>query len=486
MFSPLSLYSGRGMGRGFFCSVIRQHVKRQMHPLRCPLPAYREWELRARAIHAFEALAWALGCSVCFFLVYGGTNWFASTRSELPSIRFAWEQFIPFVPATVVPYASIDLLFFGSFFLFHDARGLHRHARRILFVIAFAGLCFILFPLEMSVERPVVDGFWAVWFKPLHALDRPHNLVPSLHCALAAVLVAAYVAHTRRWLRTLVYAWFALIGASTLLTYQHHAIDVFTGAALGVLALWVVPEPYAPAPRPKRWDIAVRYALVAAALAACAGATGPIGWLLIWPGGSCLILALAYAGAGAGIFRKRDDGALPLATRVLLLPYLIAARVAHAWHARGLAPSVAVTRDLFIGGRFARANAAAVLDVVAECAAPGDASRAYLSIPILDGTPPTVEQLDNAVRFIAREIRTGPVHVRCALGLSRSACVAAAWLIDQGIADGADDAVAFVRARHPRAVIDERMMSALRRFALTRAARPARARPRTPAALRAP
>src|SRR5687767_15775467 len=95
--------------------------------------------------------AWALGCSVIFFLAYGSTNWVASTRGQLPSIAFEWERFIPFVPAMIVPYVSIDLLFFASFFLFRDAGALRRHARRIVFVIAFAGVCFLLFPLQMSI-----------------------------------------------------------------------------------------------------------------------------------------------------------------------------------------------------------------------------------------------------------------------------------------------------------------------------------------------
>src|SRR5687768_2100766 len=87
---------------------------------------------RTRSLRAFKAFAWAIGCSALFFLVYGGTNWFASTRGGLPSVSFAWERFIPFVPAMIVPYVSIDLLFFGSFFLPRDAPALHRHVRRVM------------------------------------------------------------------------------------------------------------------------------------------------------------------------------------------------------------------------------------------------------------------------------------------------------------------------------------------------------------------
>ena len=436
-----------------------------MHPLPSPLPEYRETERRALARLVLEAFAWAVGCSVFFFLVYGGTNWIASTRGALPTVRFAWECFIPLVPATVVPYMSIDLLFFGSFFLFRDAHALRRHARRILLVIALAGLCFLLFPLEMSAERPVVDGFWAIWFRPLHALDRPHNLVPSLHCALAAVLLAAYAGRTRDWLRTVVYAWFALIGASTLLTYQHHAIDVVTGLALGLVALGTFPDPFTRAPRAKRWDVSARFALAAVALGTCAVALGPVGWIFFWPAGSCAIMAAAYGGAGAGVFRKHDDGSMPLATRALLLPYLFVTRIAHVWHARGAAPSATIARDVIIGGRFAHANDGALLDLAAECRPVREAvSETYLNIPVLDGTCPTVGQLDDAVRFIARHVRRGPVHVRCALGLSRSATVAAAWLLHAGIAPDVPAAVAAVRVARPRAAINQRMIQSLCTF----------------------
>src|SRR5688500_6859473 len=168
---------------------------------------------------ALTAFAWAVGCSAFFFLVYGGSNWLASLRGELPTVRFAWERFVPFVPAMIVPYVSIDLLFFASFFLLRDAHALRRHARRILFVIAFAGACFLVVPLQMSAARPQVGGFWAPWFDVLHGFDHPHNLVPSLHCALAAVLLPAYISRTRGAWRAVVYAWFALIAVSTLLTH---------------------------------------------------------------------------------------------------------------------------------------------------------------------------------------------------------------------------------------------------------------------------
>jgi membrane-associated phospholipid phosphatase len=94
----------------------------------------------------------------------------------------------------------------------------------------------------MAYPRPVVDGFWAIGFTPLHALDQPYNLAPSLHIALWTILLAVYWRHTRALRRAAIVTWFVLIYASTLLTWQHQAFDVITGQALGLAALYLFRE----------------------------------------------------------------------------------------------------------------------------------------------------------------------------------------------------------------------------------------------------
>jgi hypothetical protein len=52
-----------------------------------------------------------------FFSTYGFANWLASQRASVATFAFGWEHAIPFVPWTIVPYWSIDLLYALSFFL---------------------------------------------------------------------------------------------------------------------------------------------------------------------------------------------------------------------------------------------------------------------------------------------------------------------------------------------------------------------------------
>jgi hypothetical protein len=187
--------------------------------------------LRTKALSAAAMSAMFVVCySACLHITAG--------RAPVPTLAFAWEASVPFVPAMVVPYWSIDLLFVGSFFLCRTRGELRAHVKRLALVMAIATACFLLFPLQMASHRPTVDGFWRLWFAPLDVMDRPYNLAPSLHIAQWTILWVVYARRTRAWLKVLVAAWFALIYASTLLTWQHHTFDLVTGQALGLLALY--------------------------------------------------------------------------------------------------------------------------------------------------------------------------------------------------------------------------------------------------------
>jgi membrane-associated phospholipid phosphatase len=60
-----------------------------------------------------------------------------------------------------------------------------------------------------------------------------YNLIPSLHVALSTATLAAYGTCRGAWGRILLAVWGGLIGLSTLLTHQHHVVDVVTGLLLG-------------------------------------------------------------------------------------------------------------------------------------------------------------------------------------------------------------------------------------------------------------
>ncbi|MCR5895943.1 phosphatase PAP2 family protein, partial [Burkholderia sp. HAN2018] len=187
-------------------------------------------------------LGWLAVMGAVFFSTYGFANWLAARRVAVPTFAFGWEHAIPFVPWTIVPYWSIDLLYALSFFFWTRRADLLDHVKRLLTVQLVSVACFIAWPLRFGFERPDAGGVAGALFTLLMGFDKPFNQAPSLHIGLLVVLWVVYAKHVRGTLaRVVLHLWFAAIGVSVLTTYQHHAIDVPTGAAVGCLALFLFP-----------------------------------------------------------------------------------------------------------------------------------------------------------------------------------------------------------------------------------------------------
>lgn len=261
----------------------------------------------------------------------------------------------------------------------------------------------------------------------------------------------------------LVDLWAALIAASVLTTYQHHFIDLPTGALVGLLCLWLWPDdgpaPLAAArlaPSPQRRRLALVYGLAGLGLTALGIGLGGAGLWLCWPGLAMALVALNYAFIGAEGFQKRA-GRHSLASTALLLPYTLAAR-ANAWLWTRRRPQPDEVADGVWLGRLPDAASMraggfrGLVDLTAELPAPLG-PWAHAGLPWLDLVAPTPSQLEAAARHIARLQPGGPVLVACALGYSRSASAVAAWLITTRRAASVDEAVAILQRARPRVVL---------------------------------
>ncbi|HYC89533.1 MAG TPA: phosphatase PAP2/dual specificity phosphatase family protein [Thermoanaerobaculia bacterium] len=402
-----------------------------------------------------RAAAWLAFLGPFFFASYGFANWLASTRADVGVVAFAWERHIPFVPWTIVPYWSIDLLYAISFFVCTTRREVDRHGQRLLFAQLVSIACFIAFPLRFSFERPQSDGVFGALFTALTSFDKPFNQAPSLHIALLIVVWVRFAAHLRR-MRWLFHGWMALIGVSILTTYQHHFIDLPTGAAVGFLALWILPdEEESPLRRlsftrdRRRRRLALFYAAGAALCTAVASLGGAWLWMC-WPAASLAIVALIYAAVGERGFQKSSSGRLSLGARALLAPYLGAAWLNSRLWTRNH-PGAAEVRDGVWIGRIPTSGEpfAAIVDLCAElsCAE----HPAYRNVPVLDLTVPNADALRTAAQAI--ESAPKPLLVCCALGYSRSARAVVEWLLTTRRAASFDEAAAMVRKARPSIVL---------------------------------
>ncbi len=392
-----------------------------------------------------RAALWLVFLAPFFYSTYGFANWLASQRDDVGSIVFAWERGIPFIAWTIVPYWSINM-FYGLSLLLNDSKsGVDRLAGRYLTAQLIAVACFILFPLTATFMRPQTSGLPGFMFAVLGGFDKPFNQAPSLHIALLVIIWDHWRHRLKGMAGVVWHAWCFLIGASVLTTWQHHAIDIPTGALLGFFALWLFPRegdlPFAGfrlTTDAKARRLARFYALGAAlALAGTVAGTfvSALWLILLWPALALAIVAFAYAGAGAKVFQKAADGSVSLASRVLLLPYRLGARInAWAW-TRKLPPHVAIADGVFLGCFPTAAEADAfgtVIDLAGELERPRGVTCRWTGVAMVDLLPPPQEAQAQAVAAIEAARSHGTVLVCCALGFQRSAGVVAEWLVATG------------------------------------------------------
>jgi protein-tyrosine phosphatase/membrane-associated phospholipid phosphatase len=438
-------------------------------------------ESRSRGTRStWKALAASLELGALFLIIYGLCNWFTAQRARVPTLFFEWERSIPFVPLMIIPYMSIDLFFVTAPFLCRSDRELVALSKRIATAILIAGLCFLLFPLRFAFERSQVRGWLGAFFDWFQGIDRPYNLLPSLHIALCLILAELFVRHTRGLLRHALIIWFVLIGLSAVLTYQHHVLDVVTGFALGAYCLYFFRESDARLPVVPNRRVGSYYLVGAFVVVSLAVLLWPWGVFLIWPTVSLGIAAAAYFGAGPGIFRKRD-GRLPWTTWWALGPVLLGQEISRLHYRRQCRAWDELTPRIWIGGVLSRSEAAtavregvtAVLDLTAEFseAAPFRAVN-YRNVPVLDLTAPTFEQLEEMTAFLEQESSKGVVYVHCKIGYSRTAAAAAAFLLRTGRVRAVSEAVHLLRQVRPTIVIRPEVVTVLDEFARNRTVSP--------------
>jgi protein-tyrosine phosphatase len=427
----------------------------------------------AQARFTWKALAASVGLGALFLIIYGWCNWFASQRTNVPTLFFEWERVIPFVPLMIIPYMSIDLFFVAAPFLCRSNQELATVVKRMTTALLVAGVCFTLFPLRFAFARYPVSGWLGSFFDWFQGIDRPYNLVPSLHIALSVILSELYARHTRGLWRYASNLWFVLIGFSAVLTYQHHLVDVVGGFALGAYCLYFIREPTPRLPVNGNRQVGAKYAIGALCLVCVMLFLWPWGAILIWPIVSLGVGAIAYFGAGPGIFRKRD-GRLPWTAWWAQGPVLLGHEISRLYYRRQCRAWDELTPRVWIGSVLSRGEATAavgegvtaVLDLTAEFSesAPFRAIN-YRNVPVLDLTAPTLEQLDDMAAFIEEESSKGIVYIHCKIGYSRTAAAAIAYLLRTEKVRTVSEGIHFLRQVRPTIVVRPEVMTALDEFA---------------------
>ncbi|MEZ4449650.1 MAG: hypothetical protein R3B09_09230 [Nannocystaceae bacterium] len=210
--------------------------------------------------------------------------------------------------------------------------------------------------------------------------------------------------------------------------------------------------------------------LLGAALAGFAGLLGGLAWALVWPALSFALVGFAYVAARPAALGKRPDGSIAGLPKIVLAPFLLL--TLGVWHLLRLGGEVAAHRvapGLWVGRR-PRAGevpegVAWVVDLTAELPAAAEIRRlpGYLCVPVLDGTAPAPAVL----RALVDQLRGREnILLHCASGHGRSATVAAALLLERGLARDVVDAESQLRRARPRIRLNAAQRRAVEAMAL--------------------
>ena len=198
-------------------------MSRQAAPAGWTLPTAQRWRA-----YGF----WSGWIAVAFFAVYPTLNWITALRAEPWHLYLPAELSIPFVPELIWAYLSMFVLFLIPPFLLNAAR-MPALGKQLIAGTVLSGFIFLLLPAELGFAREVpATPVHAKIYAALFGLDRPHNLVPSLHVYFSAAIALACASVARPLTRGLLLVWLGVIVLSTLLTHQHHVVDIVAAFVL--------------------------------------------------------------------------------------------------------------------------------------------------------------------------------------------------------------------------------------------------------------
>ncbi len=396
--------------------------------------------LQAKATRK-ERFVWIVFLGTLFFMLYGAANQYAHLNGPHLSLFMDWETRLPFVPWLIMPYMSSDILFCFAFLLPYTRLELRVLAARVLLIITASVLLFVLFPLQFGFQKPEITEFNFL-FGLLQA-DLPYNQLPSLHISFAVVLWASMRSKIKSLiLRVMLAAWLVLIVVSTLLVFQHHFIDIPTGALAGFIALYLVPtsRPSYLTDRfttPRHIKIGLYYLAGALGMLLASFWLPWFNWFFIWIFISLLLVSIIYA-FGLNELLAGKHGKANILQWILFAPYFIGSYLSWHYYRRNIPLMSHVKSHVYLGryptsDEYDEIKSEGIVNAINLATEQQIQSEVIQQTryPFLDLTiqsPESLYQLARTIEASASE----KIYVHCALGLSRSVLAVVSWLLYKG------------------------------------------------------
>ena len=184
-------------------------------------------------------------CYMVFIFFYMLAQYYSVFIGSDYSFTMPVDQYIPFWQWMIIPYSTSGLFFLCSFYWVNNRYELQLFTKRMLVLTMIAFLCFLVFPIKYSIDKPAHSvALFNPLFDFIQTWDTPYNQAPSLHVGYS-VLIMSVVASTKVFSKTLKFllqGWLILISISTLFVFQHHSIDVFTAVVICLGIMYFLPN----------------------------------------------------------------------------------------------------------------------------------------------------------------------------------------------------------------------------------------------------
>ncbi|MBC3918957.1 phosphatase PAP2 family protein [Undibacterium sp. CY18W] len=369
--------------------------------------------------------------ALTFALCYLTANLLAQQQGIVRHAALPFESSIPFLQWMILPYLSSSVFFCLVFFMVKTQDELRVISQRLLLATVVAAILFVIYPLQFSWPRPVIESpWWAYLYASLTLMDKPYNQLPSLHVSYCILFWSALRPQIQPGpARSLLAGWLILTALSTLFTYQHHVLDLVGGALLAFFCIIMIT------PRKTEPHVAFYYLVAACALLS----TGVLAWhlpLALYLMCSLLLVSLAYFRRDCNFLHKRN-GLHAWWIWLMYAPYLLGYWLTwHAvvWRERRKPVVIKLTEQLWVGRRLSNAEASqlpadcSIIDLANELSETR-ALRAhtYRYFPLMDLQTPPPDTVREILLHMRAEMDGGKtVYLHCAMGYSR--CIVLAKL----------------------------------------------------------
>jgi membrane-associated phospholipid phosphatase len=163
------------------------------------------------------------------------------------SAALPWDSAIPLIPAWIIVYYGCYVSWFWGYIIAarQNDKLFYGFFVRVFFSLIVAFLFFTLFPLEISRPEITEPGFFNSCVRFLYSIDRPFNLLPSLHC-FYNWMIYVQIRGRKEYplaLRIFIFLLALAVFASTLFMRQHYILDIVVAVLLVELSGLLLKTP---------------------------------------------------------------------------------------------------------------------------------------------------------------------------------------------------------------------------------------------------